>query len=410
MRTNKRRKERKGGFLMTTGLLLIAAALLLTLNNTREQRRADEAAAAALGRMKTVMPQEDAPQTLALTDADGHLLDWPLDRQGEPMPWPVEDGAPVPAVVDGEGRTVYWTQLRGEERPVQASVPAIEAYPDAYAPEDSRAAQDDGAWEPLAPVTSASPAETDAFIWASPAQQDDGAAEPFAPGMTAAPAEPDASQDALSGWTVDAQGALLPWVRDAAGRLTPWPTDGAGQAISFAQLRQKWQELRDTLSPLLAMASQPPFVQYPEMEMPTREIDGQTYIGMVEVPALELSLPVISEWTYPRLKKAPCRYVGSVYSKDMVICGHNYDRHFGRLKELAVGDEVRFTDMDGNVFFYSVCGTEQLGKYAVEDMLAGEWDLTLFTCTKGGRMRVTVRCKLERYAVGEGQEEAQTAL
>ena len=410
MRTNKRRKERKGGFLMTTGLLLIAAALLLTLNNTREQRRADEAAAAALGRMKTVMPQEDAPQTLALTDADGHLLDWPLDRQGEPMPWPVEDGAPVPAVVDGEGRTVYWTQLRGEERPVQASVPAIEAYPDAYAPEDSRAAQDDGAWEPLAPVTSASPAETDAFIWASPAQQDDGAAEPFAPGMTAAPAEPDASQDALSGWTVDAQGALLPWVRDAAGRLTPWPTDGAGQAISFAQLRQKWQELRDTLSPLLAMASQPPFVQYPEMEMPTREIDGQTYIGMVEVPALELSLPVISEWTYPRLKKAPCRYVGSVYSKDMVICGHNYDRHFGRLKELAVGDEVRFTDMDGNVFFYSVCGTEQLGKYAVEDMLAGEWDLTLFTCTKGGRMRVTVRCKLERYIVGEGQEQAQTAL
>ena len=147
----------------------------------------------------------------------------------------------------------------------------------------------------------------------------------------------------------------------------------------------------------------------PIPEMPTMEIDGQTYIGMVEVPSLELSLPVISEWTYPRLKKAPCRYVGSVYSKDMVICGHNYDRHFGRLKDLAVGDEVRFTDMDGNVFFYSVCGTEQLGKYAVEDMLAGEWDLTLFTCTKGGRMRVTVRCKLERYAVGEGQEEAQTA-
>ena len=352
------------------------------------------------------MPQEeDEPRTLALADAEGNLLDWPLDRQGEPMPWPVEDGAPVPAVVDGEGRTVYWTQLRGGE--TDASIPAPEAYPDVYAPEEGQ----------TVPDTARQPDDT----------QDGGTAEPFAPGTTMSPvtnaareedevffweasAQTDAAQDALSGWTVDAQGALLPWVRDAAGRLTPWPTDGAGQAISFAQLRQKWQELRDTLSPLLAMASQPPFVQYPEMEMPTREIDGQTYIGMVEVPALELSLPVISEWTYPRLKKAPCRYVGSVYSKDMVICGHNYDRHFGRLKELAVGDEVRFTDMDGNVFFYSVCGTEQLGKYAVEDMLAGEWDLTLFTCTKGGRMRVTVRCKLERYAVGEGQEEAQTAL
>lgn len=454
MRTNKRRKKRKGGFLMTTGLLLIAAALLLTLRNTREQQRADEAAAAALGQMMTVMPQEEnETQTLALADADGNLLDWPLDRQGEPMPWPVEDGAPVPAVVDGEGRTVYWTQLRGNERPAQtageemeASVPALEAYPDADTPENSQAAaastgqpdaaQDGGMTELFAPVTivspmtGAAPAQSEAFVWKSPvqldAEPDDGTTEPFAPGTTMspvthaaseegevffwkAPAQTDAAQDALSGWTVDAQGALLPWVRDAAGRLSPWPKDGAGQAVSFAQLRQKWQELRDTLSPLLAMASsQPPFVQYPEMEMPTKEIDGQTYIGMVEVPSLELSLPVISEWTYPRLKKAPCRYVGSVYSKDMVICGHNYDRHFGRLKDLAVGDEVRFTDMDGNVFFYSVCGTEQLGKYAVEDMLAGEWDLTLFTCTKGGRMRVTVRCKLERYVVGEGQEQAQT--
>ena len=220
----------------------------------------------------------------------------------------------------------------------------------------------------------------------------------------------EAAQDALSDWTVDAQGALLPWVRDAAGRLTPWPTDGAGQAISWAQLRQKWQGLLDALSPLLTMAaSQPSFVRYPDMEMPTEVIDGQTYIGMLEVPALELSLPVMSEWSYPRLKKAPCRYVGSIYSKDMIICGHNYDLHFGRLKDLAVGEEVRFTDMDGNVFIYAISGTEQLGKYAVDEMLAGDWDLTLFTCTKGGQTRVTVRCRLERYIVGENQDEAQTA-
>ena len=413
MRTNKHRKKRKGGCLMTTGLLLIAAALLLTLYNTREQQRADEAAALALGRMKTVIPQEDEPQTLALADADGNLLDWPLDAQGEPMPWPVEDGAPVPAVVDGEGRTVYWAQLRGDERPAQtageetdASVPALEVYTGGDVPEGQAApvpagrtddARDDGTVELYAPVTMASPTPS-----AAPAASDDPAWE--------VPAQTGTAQDALSGWTVNAQGALLPWVRDAAGRLTAWPTDGAGQAISFAQLRQRWQQLRDALSPFLTLAAyQPPFVQYPEMEMPTKEIDGQTYIGMVEIPSLELSLPVISEWTYPRLKKAPCRYVGSIYSKDMVICGHNYDRHFGRLKELAVGDEIRFTDMDGNVFFYSVCGTEQLGGYAVEEMLAGEWDLTLFTCTKGGRTRVTVRCRLERYLVGETQEEVQAA-
>ena len=29
---------------------------------------------------------------------------------------------------------------------------------------------------------------------------------------------------------------------------------------------------------------------------------------------------------------------------------------------------------------------------AVEDMISGEYDLTLFTCTYGGENRVTVRC------------------
>ena len=377
MRTS--RHKRKGGFLMTMGLLLIAAALLLTLQNIREQQQADADAAAALSLMKTAMPQQtDAQQTLVLTDEQGNPLDWPLDAQGEPIPWPVEDGVPAASVTDGEGRTVYWAQLRGEDWPVQAE--ATEAQSSA------ESLPDDGAAGTAA-------GQTDAVLT-------DGAQTEQTP----------AQQDALPDWTVDEQGALLPWIRDAAGRLTPWPTDGTGQAMSWSQLRQNWQSLLDALSPLLTLAaSQPSFVRYPDMEMPTREIEGRTYIGMLEVPALELSLPIMSEWSYPRLKKAPCRYVGSIYSKDMIICGHNYDRHFGRLKELAVGEEVRFTDMDGNVFIYAISGTEQLGKYAVDEMLAGDWDLTLFTCTKGGQTRVTVRCTLERYIVGENQDEAQTA-
>ncbi len=30
----------------------------------------------------------------------------------------------------------------------------------------------------------------------------------------------------------------------------------------------------------------------------------------------------------------------------------------------------------------------------VEEMITGDWDLTLFTCTLGGQTRVTVRCQL----------------
>ena len=28
----------------------------------------------------------------------------------------------------------------------------------------------------------------------------------------------------------------------------------------------------------------------------------------------------------------------------------------------------------------------------VEDMITGDWDLTLFTCTPGGQLRIAVRC------------------
>ena len=48
--------------------------------------------------------------------------------------------------------------------------------------------------------------------------------------------------------------------------------------------------------------------------------------------------------------------------------------------------------MDGNTFYYEVMYVEILDNNAVEEMSAGQWDLTLFTCTYGGATRITVRC------------------
>lgn len=139
---------------------------------------------------------------------------------------------------------------------------------------------------------------------------------------------------------------------------------------------------------------EPAYRLNPGMEMPTEIIDGHAYVGVLEIPNLALSLPVMSEWSYPSLKVSPCRYHGSAYSGDLIICAHNYDRHFGRLNQLSAGDAVYFTDMDGNRFIYEVQSTEHLTKRQTEEMLSGEWDLTLFTCVTGGQKRVTVRCTL----------------
>lgn len=128
-------------------------------------------------------------------------------------------------------------------------------------------------------------------------------------------------------------------------------------------------------------------------EMTKAEIDGYEYIGYISVPALSLELPVMSDLSYEQLKLSPCRYCGSVRTDDLVIAAHNYARHFGNIKNLAVGDEVYFTDMDGVVFEYEVAELEILAPTDVEEMTDGGYGLTLFTCTYGGQSRVTVRCE-----------------
>ena len=136
----------------------------------------------------------------------------------------------------------------------------------------------------------------------------------------------------------------------------------------------------------------PDYVLNPEMAMPEETIDGRNYIGVLDIPALGLSFPIISEWSYDALQIAPCRYSGSAYLDNLVIAGHNYRSHFASLPQLQPGDTVTFTDMDGNVFSYAVSSLETLSSYAISDMTSGDWDLTLFTCTVGGQSRLAIRC------------------
>lgn len=136
----------------------------------------------------------------------------------------------------------------------------------------------------------------------------------------------------------------------------------------------------------------PDYVLNPEMAMPEETIDGRNYIGVLDIPALDLSFPIISEWSYDALQIAPCRYSGSAYLDNLVIAGHNYRSHFASLPQLQPGDTVTFTDMDGNVFSCAVSSLETLSPYAISDMTSGDWDLTLFTCTVGGQSRLAIRC------------------
>lgn len=124
----------------------------------------------------------------------------------------------------------------------------------------------------------------------------------------------------------------------------------------------------------------------------TLRINGDDYIGYLSLPTVSLELPVQQSWSYPRLRRSPCRYAGSPQTGGFVVAAHNYQSHFGKLSQLQQGDPITFTALSGATTAYAVAEVEVLAPTAIADMTAGKWDLTLFTCTYGGRSRVTVRC------------------
>lgn len=127
------------------------------------------------------------------------------------------------------------------------------------------------------------------------------------------------------------------------------------------------------------------------------EIDGYDYIGYLSIPTLNLELPVMSEWDYSRLRIAPCRQYGSLWTNDLVIAGHNYSHHFGSLSALGLGDAVAFTDMNGDTVDYSVKDVKTLQPTDADWVEHSGFDLILYTCTYSGKTRIVVCCnRLEK--------------
>lgn len=126
-------------------------------------------------------------------------------------------------------------------------------------------------------------------------------------------------------------------------------------------------------------------------EPPSVLIDSASYIGVLELPDLGLTLPVASKWSYPQLQMTPCRYSGSPNSSNFVICAHNYSTHFGGISGLNAGAKAVFTDFEGRRFCYRLIEQETVEPDDGTRMINSNYALTLFTCNWNGSARVTLR-------------------
>lgn len=164
---------------------------------------------------------------------------------------------------------------------------------------------------------------------------------------------------------------------------------GAEAQIVVQDLEQK---LEQTLSKAASTETSADSEEMLSPELPVVMLDGYDYIGVISIPAIDIKLPVMSNWSYPKLKISPCREFGSSRTDDLVIAAHNYESHFGKLGSVSVGDNVIFTDMDGVENHYIVQKTDILQPTDVDAVEHSGYDLVLYTCTYGGKTRITVFC------------------
>lgn len=130
--------------------------------------------------------------------------------------------------------------------------------------------------------------------------------------------------------------------------------------------------------------------------------DGQSYEteAILDYPKLDISYPVLSEESDELLKISLNKYWGPNPNKigNYCIVGHNYKsgKMFGKLNMAEIGDEVKLTDLLGNVVTYSV-----YNKYVIEptdlsctsQLTDGKRELTLITCTNYGQDRLVVKAR-----------------
>lgn len=188
-------------------------------------------------------------------------------------------------------------------------------------------------------------------------------------------------------------GGYYLWMQERSGEQAQQAMESLLQQIALApsvdttQPSQKEEESLPSGSP-----TAPDPEPDPLRPMPTVDIDGVDYIGYVQIPDLALTLPIIAESTKANLNIAPCCFYGTAYQNNLVIGGHNFPQHFGKLSTLGYGATITFADVEGNVFTYEVAECETIQGYEAAYLCSGDWDLSLYTCTPGGRARVVVRC------------------
>ena len=125
------------------------------------------------------------------------------------------------------------------------------------------------------------------------------------------------------------------------------------------------------------------------------------YIGIINIPKLNITYPILSNTTDELMKVAPCKFHGSNPNEvgNLCIIAHNYRRKgvfFSDVPTLENGDIIEIQDLSQKTVQYEVYDVHTVSPDDTSDTTQktdGRREVTLITCTNDSKERVIVRCK-----------------
>lgn len=129
---------------------------------------------------------------------------------------------------------------------------------------------------------------------------------------------------------------------------------------------------------------------------------GSTYstTGIIDIPKINISYPIINDYSESNLNIAPTKFVGPEINTpgNFVIVGHNNwnKEFFSNLNKLEKNDIITLTDHNNNSLDYKVYNiyeTKQNDFSCLSQETNGKIELTLITCIKNQKnKRLIIKC------------------
>ena len=110
--------------------------------------------------------------------------------------------------------------------------------------------------------------------------------------------------------------------------------------------------------------------------MPVLSLEGEDYIGILEIPAFGSVLPVGAHWGHS--SRYPCRLSGSVYDGSIRIGATTQAGQYDFYRDISVGNALYFTDMTGSCYRYEIAEIQYREHADDENLISDQSDLTVF--------------------------------